>query len=96
MEGLVRQVQHAQPARLPEYSKHLRTLAMRMLAKNPDDRPSAQDLIRAVPCYKKRALRFYQEQGYGKSAAVAQHALGRCPWCPHSTPPPWQNRRRAR
>jgi len=35
----VRQVQHSQPAKLPEeYTKHLRTLTLRMLAKNPDER----------------------------------------------------------
>ena len=46
----MRQVQHAQPPKLPEeYTKHLRTLAMRCLAKNPDERPSAQELIRGSP-----------------------------------------------
>ena len=56
MKGLARQVQHGTPARLPDqYGKHTRDVAYDLLRKNPDERPSARELIRDRPRPETRA-----------------------------------------
>ena len=83
MKGLARQVQHGTPARLPDqYGKHTRDVAYDLLRKNPDERPSARELIRDRPRLRDACASILRDAGATNgrertSAAAASGQLGR-------------------
>ena len=80
MEGLARRVQHGAPARLPDqYGKHIRDVAYDLLSKNPDERPSARELIRDRPPLRDACAAILRDAGATpeRSAAAALGHLGR-------------------
>ena len=82
MKGLARQVQHGTPARLPDqYGKHTRDVAYDLLRKNPDERPSARELIRDRPRLRDACASILRDAGAANerertSAASASGQLG--------------------
>ena len=82
MKGLARQVQHGTPARLPDqYGKHTRDVAYDLLRKNPDERPSARELIRDRPRLRDACASILRDAGAANgrertSAAAASGQLG--------------------
>lgn len=72
MEGLMRLVQHGQPPELPNaYSDELKGMCMRMLSKDPNERPSAAELIRESAALRAACASTLSDAGATAASAAA-------------------------
>ena len=76
MEGLMRLVQHGQPPELPNaYSDELKGMCMRMLSKDPNERPSAAELIRESAALRAACASTLSDAGATAASAAAGGAV---------------------